>query len=43
MRREGTVTVLRAGVIDDGIITLRSLVVAGAAGRPGTAASPMQL
>src|SRR5437667_4132616 len=35
MRREGTVTVLRAGVIDDGIVTLRRLVVAGAAGRPG--------
>ena len=34
MRREGTVTVLRAGVIDDGIVTLRRLVVAGAAGRP---------
>src|SRR5437773_11756876 len=33
MRREGTVTVLRAGVIDDGIVTLRRLVVAGAAGR----------
>src|SRR3989454_5178132 len=29
MRREGTVTVLRAGVIDDGIVTLRRLVVAG--------------
>src|SRR5439155_15509284 len=32
MRREGPVTVLRAGVIDDGIVTLRRLVVAGAAG-----------
>jgi len=35
MRREGTVTVFRAGVIDDGIVTLRRLLVAGAAGRPG--------
>src|SRR6266404_1917754 len=42
MRREGTVTVLRAGVIDDGIVTLRRLVVAGG-GTAGTAASPMQL
>jgi len=42
MRREGTVTVLRAGVIDDGIVTLRRLVVAGG-GAAGTAASPMQL
>src|SRR6266446_6783833 len=29
MRREGTVTVLRAGVTDDAIVTLRRLVVAG--------------
>src|SRR6184192_3828346 len=28
MRREGTVTVLRAGIRDDGILTLRRLVVA---------------
>src|SRR6266705_5683603 len=42
MRREGTVTVLRAAVIDDGIVTLRRLVVAGG-GTAGTAASPMQL
>src|SRR5438132_11307843 len=35
MRSEGAVTVLRAGVIDDGIVPLRRLVVAGAAGRPG--------
>src|SRR5438128_789362 len=42
MRREGTVTVLRAGVIDDGMVTLRRLVVAGG-GTAGTAASPMQL
>jgi len=44
MRREGTVTVLRAGVIDDGIVTLRRLVVVVAGGgTAGTAASPMQL
>src|SRR2546422_5074455 len=36
MRREGTVTVPRAGVIDDGIVTLRRLVVAGG-GTAGTA------
>src|SRR5439155_20897259 len=35
MPREGRVPVLRAGVIDGGIVTLRRLVVAGAAGRPG--------
>jgi len=40
--REGTVTVLRAGVIDGGIVTLRRLIVAGG-GTAGTAASPMQL
>src|SRR2546422_11053462 len=28
MRREGTVTVLRAGIRDDGILTLRRLLVA---------------
>src|SRR5437867_12276137 len=38
MRREGTVTVLRAGVTDDAIVTLRRLVVAGG-GTAGTAAS----
>src|SRR5437867_2812507 len=29
MRREGTVTVLRAGITDDAIVTLRRLIVAG--------------